>query len=398
LDSAGISYPESIFNDIYTICYTNLYAEKHAEIEKLKQNKQSKELPEKIKEAEDFYSINKIFIQPNSVSESKNDKATVQQRIAYQNLCEYVSIHSINTLEYDFLDSCELCYKWQQQYQYDTCIGWNYSIENKCKPLILSGFARINTYVWGNEFKKAIPLYEQIYKAIYTFSLQNDSLVGPKYLESKSLLQIRGCAYIEKEKKELYDKARTASNAKKFAEAENMVLSYYTLSIDCKTSPYNDSLNKMLSFIEKPAHFQKLYNQALEKLSLQNYKEGFSLFDEAYSYFTSHASEMYGLHCSDRKQFLLLSKHVPYYVASCEEYIEKKEFDKAMEIMLLAVSQQIPFDTTQQLVGEKYLLYVKEKGLKPLAAIKSYSLTQEYIFFLNAYLGKPLTFLYLLIH
>lgn len=398
LDSAKLSYPDSIFNDIYTICYTNLYEEKSAEIEKMKENKQTKILTEKLKEVELFYSSNQKYIQQTTKSGDQVDKTKIQQFFLYNHLCSYMNSSEINITDFSFLDSCILYTKWQQYYHFDTCINWFDIIENKCKPILYSEISRINTYIWGNEFKKAIPLYDHLSRSIYALSLQNDSLISPKFSETQSLIQIRGCLYLENDKIEQFKKARSFFSEKNYIESENILLAITTLPINCAYSVYDDSIRFLLKTSKEPAFFQNVYNQALENLNKHNYKDGFRLYEEAYSYFISNSIYKFGLTCLERKQFLIATKNENYYIFTCEEYINNEEFDKAMEIMIMAVSQHFSLDSTQKYLATNYLHYVKEKGYKPLDVIKPYSLSEDHIPFLNAFLGKFNTFIYLLIH
>lgn len=396
LDSGKISYSDSIFNEIYEICYTNLYAEKKAEIDKMKQDKQTKDLVEKLKEIDDFYAHNKEYIRNNVDMEEECDELKILKR--YTNLCKYINAYTMDIFNYDFLDSCTLCYKWQQHYQFDTCVEWNDIFKNKCNPIFLAGFSRINIFSWGNEFKKAIPLYNQLSQTLYMLHLQEDSVLKYKYLEVKSLVESRGCIYLENEKKELYHKAQTQFDNKNYLKTEEILQNKSDLYLNCQSSPYDDSLFYILKINEKPAHFQKLYNLALEKLSLSDYVEGFSLYEETYEYFTSQSIENYGLTCLDRKQFLISQKNKDYYIHTCEEYITKNEFEQAMDIMLLAVSQKINVDETQQKLGTLYAQYVDEKKLNPYKTIKPYSLSQEHTIFLNSFLGKFKAFIYTVLH
>ncbi len=396
LDSGKILYADSIFNEIYEICYTNLFAEKKAEICKMKQHKQTTKLVEKLKEIDDFYDHNKEYIRKNiNMDEECSELKTLKH---YGSLCRYISTYSTDISDYNFLDSCALCYKWQQEYQFDTCVSWKDVIENKCVPIFLAGFSRVNIYSWGNEFKKAIPLYNQLTQSFHNLDLQENNALKYKYLEVKSLIESRGCIYLENEKRELYHHVQTLFAQKKHLKTEEIIQNRNNLYLNCQSSSYDDSISYMLKINEKPAYFQKLYNLALEKLSLSDYAEGFSLYEEAYEYFASQSIENYGLICLNRKEFLISQKNKDYYTYTCKEYIEKNELDKAMDIMLLAVSQEVNVDETQQQLGTLYAQYVDEKKLNPYKTIKPYSLSQEHTVFLNSFLGKFKAFLYTILH
>lgn len=95
-------------------------------------------------------------------------------------------------------------------------------------------------------------------------------------------------------------------------EAEKTLLSVtsFSIEIECNISPYNDSINHLLQYIKKPAHFQRIYNNALLYISVQKYEEGFRLYDEAFHYFKTQDIDSYGLYCPDKKEFLInFEKH-----------------------------------------------------------------------------------------
>lgn len=402
LDSLQFNYPEQFFSDIYTIYYSSLYEEKITEINELKENKNNKNLSEKIKETEDFYITNQQYIQDKNFMSSKSDEE--KERIYFENryykLCSYLKNIPEDIISYDFLDSCILSRKWQLTYQFDDCSEWDDIVENKCKPVILSKISRINTFIWGNEFKKALPLFKDLTTAIHTLSLTTDTVISQKYRETQSILQSRACAYLEREKIDVFNKASDLLKQKVYDEAEKTLLSVtsFSIEIECNISPYNDSINHLLQYIKKPAHFQRIYNNALLYISVQKYEEGFRLYDEAFHYFKTQDIDSYGLYCPDKKEFLINSKNTNYYSYICEQYVQEKEFDKAIEIMLSAVSQKLSFNKTQKTIGEAFSKYVKDNKLRPFQAIKPYRFTKAHSPFLNAFLGKPIAFFYLLIH
>ncbi len=399
LDTLAFDYPKQMFSDIYTICYSNLYKEKITEIEKLKQHRNSKNLSKKIKETDDFYLANQQYIQDEKITllETEEEKERLYYEIQYNRLCSYLNNTEVTELDYHFLDSCNLCRQWYISYQFDCCNEWHNIVEIKCKPIILSIISRINTHIWGNEYKKALPLFEQLTLSMQTLSVTTDSIIWSKYQETQSILAIRACAYMEREKVDQFNKASELCKQKEYDKAEKTLLSIITFPVLCVASSYDDSINNLLKHIEKPAFFQRIYDKALLDISLQKYEEGFRLYNEAYHYFITQAIENYGLECVEEKQFLANAKNIYYYTYVCEKYVQEKEFDKAIEIMLLAVSQKIPFNKYQKTIGKSFLQYVKTNKLNRFQAIKPYQLSQEHIHFLNVFLGKTIAYVYLLL-
>ncbi|MDY0014811.1 MAG: tetratricopeptide repeat protein [Bacteroidales bacterium] len=403
LDSSNFDYPQAVFDDIYSYCFTQLYIEKNTEIERLKTTKKTKELSDKIKETEDFYQQHKNYIQssPIVISQLPETKEDIQQQLPqqrYNKLCIYLNETETESTDYDFLDSCVLAYQWQQNHLFDTCIAWNSILENKCTPLILGCLSHINTFAWGNEFKKAYPLYQQLSKTIITLSMDKDSSILLKYQESKDLLQTRGCHYIERNRKEHYENALMYIRETNFVQAQKELEEYSPIDIECAGALYKDSMDNLQTYIAKPAYFQKLYQQAMDKLSVGLFEEGFLLYEQSYDYFTKHKLDTYGLKCKSWIEFLLETNNTNYYKASCEYYSKQKDFQKAIEIILLATSHNHPLNNTQTNVGKSFRENVISKNQDVKESIKAYTFSQKHTPFLNAYLGKINAYFYLFFH
>lgn len=403
LDSSNFDYPQSVFDELYSYCYTQLYIEKNAEIERLKTTKKTKEINDKIKETEDFYQQHKKYIQssPIAIAELPEAKEDIQQQLPqqrYNKLCQYLNVTEPQSMGYDFLDSCLTAYQWQQNHLFDTCIAWKSIIENKCIPLVLGGLSRVNTFAWGNEFKKAYPLYQQLSKTITTLSIDNDSSILVKYQESKDLLQTRGCHYIERNRKEHYENALIYIDERNFVQAQKELEEYSPINIQCANDQYQDSMDNLQAYIAKPAHFQKLYQQAMDKLSVGLYEEGFLLYEQSYDYFTKHKLDTYGLVCKSWMEFLSETNNTNYYKAYCEYYSKQKDFQKAIEIILLATSHNHPLNDTQTNLGKLFRETIISENQDLKESIKAYTFSQKHTPFLNAYLGKINAYFYLFFH
>ncbi|NLE63657.1 MAG: hypothetical protein GX612_07465 [Bacteroidales bacterium] len=386
LDSTHFLYPETLFDDIYTRCYTNLYLEKVAIIEEMKSQKKLKYIEAEINILEAFYNTHKQYIK--SISEP-----IIEKEIAYDNqnelekLCYYINNKQVSASDYDFLDSCCRYYQLKENEIFEDCIDSNV-INTKLIPIIQNGISQINIHAWGNEFNDAINLYIYLEGCYKILGLESNKYLTQKLNDSKLLLETRSCNYISQLLSDNYYQSKQLIEKKEYVKAWNKLKEIPESYMYCKNINYRDSINILLHNIEHPAYFQEIHEKALRYIMLQFYSEGFSLYEQALQYYRQNNVKSYGLNCKELLHYIESSNRTSDFVSLCEYYIEKQDFSNAMKVMFLSTLHHIPFEETQNKLGETYRKHVDSNNQNLLEVINQYSFTKEHLPFLNAYLRK----------
>lgn len=386
LDSTHFLYQETLFDDIYTRCYTNLYLEKVAIVEEMKSQKKIKYIETEIKTLEAFYNTHKQYIQSTT-------EPIIEKEIAYDNqnnlekLCYYINNNQDSVSDYDFLDSCYRYYQLKENEIFEDCLD-SIFINNKLVSIIQYGISQINIRAWGNEFNEAINLYIYLESRYKTLGLESNISLTQKLNESKLLLENRSCNYISQLLSDNYYQAKRLIEKKEYVKARNKLKEITDSYIYCENINNRDSINILLQSIEHPAHFQEIHEKALRYIMLQFYSEGFSLYEQAFQYYKQYNIKSYGLNCVELLHYIESSNRTSDYISLCEYYIDKKDFPNAMKVMFLSTTHQIPFEATQVKLGEAYRKHVDTNHHNFKKEINQYVFSKEHLPFLNAYLKQ----------